>query len=263
MTIPLRSCQKRWFIIQNDGLVLGKITNETPSNDELARLEPTYLRQFKLGLFNNTEHFCAEIDSDVSIPDSLHVLPLRNALSLFNKEGYGLIVKAYSIIQWDKNHQFCSRCGSVTFPQAKVFERRCSSCGLAFYPRISPSIIVLIKKKDHLLMARSPHFPAGVYGLIAGFVDVGESAEEAVKREVLEEVGLRIKNLTYVDSQAWPFPDSLMMAFTADYASGEIVIQRDEIEAAGWYKYDNLPGLPSVAISIGSKLINDFVNLFK
>ena len=109
-------------------------------------------------------------------------------------------------------------------------------------------------------MARSPHFPPGVYGLIAGFVDVGENIEEAVHREVKEEVGLQIKNLLYYGSQPWPFPDSLMLAFTADYASGEIVMDQDEIEDAGWYRHDNLPGLPSVALSIAMKLIDDFVN---
>lgn len=108
-------------------------------------------------------------------------------------------------------------------------------------------------------MARSPHFAPGVYGLIAGFVDPGENIEEAVHREVKEEVGLKIKNLVYYGSQPWPFPDSLMLAFTADYESGEIVMEPGEIEAAGWYKYNNLPGLPSSTLSIGMKLIMDFV----
>ena len=108
-------------------------------------------------------------------------------------------------------------------------------------------------------MARGPHFPPGVYGLIAGFVEIGESLEETIHREVKEEVGIEIKNLSYFGSQAWPFPDSLMIAFVADYASGEIVIDKNEIEVAGWYRYDNLPGLPSMNISIASTLLENFV----
>ena len=143
---------------------------------------PHFLRRFNLGCSNNIEYYCAEISQEIPISDTLLALPLRQALSCFINDGYGLAVKAWSVINWDKNHQFCSRCGCVTSRQAKAFERLCTSCGLSFFPRISPSIIVLIKRGDHLLMARSPHFPAGVYGLIAGFVDVGESIEEAVHR---------------------------------------------------------------------------------
>jgi NAD+ diphosphatase len=108
-------------------------------------------------------------------------------------------------------------------------------------------------------MARSPHFIPGAYGLIAGFIEVGESIEEAVHREVKEEVSINIKNLRYFGSQPWPFPDSLMIGFIADYASGEINIDHEEIEAAGWYKFDNLPGRPSTRISIASQLIEHFV----
>ena len=109
-------------------------------------------------------------------------------------------------------------------------------------------------------MARGPHFLPGVYALIAGFVESGESLEETVHREVLEEVGIYVKNLSYYGSQPWPFPDSLMIAFKADYASGDIAIDRKEIEEAGWYRYDNLPGRPSTSASISSKLLDDYVS---
>lgn len=251
-----------WFIVQNDGLLLLKKNNSLPNDTDVASLSPRFLRQINIGDFNHSHYCCAELSSEEDIPDIFHVLSLRQALALFTQGMYGMAVKAYSVINWDKNHQFCSRCGRTTVQQAKGFERLCTSCALPFFPRISPSIIVLIKKEDHLLMARSPHFLHGVYGLIAGFVDVGESAEDAVHREVMEEVGLQVKNLTYFDSQPWPFPDSLMLAYTADYASGEIAIDNVEIEAAGWYKYDSLPGRPSVATSIASKLINHFVESY-
>ncbi len=249
----------RWFIFQDNHLLLSKENNTLLVNNECLSLTPTYLRQHALGCFDNIEYHCAEIDKGITLPDTLYSLSLRQAIALFNHEKYGLLVKAWSVINWDKNHQFCSRCGVTTVHDAKLFERKCPTCALSFFPRISPSIIVRITRDDHILMARSPHFPIGVYGLIAGFVDVGESIEEAVHREVQEEVGLKIKNLKYWGSQPWPFPDSLMLAFTAEYASGEIAMDPTEIDDAGWYKHDNLPGLPSTALSIGTKLINDFI----
>src|SRR3990167_10606791 len=239
MALPLQQSQACWFIFQNDSLLLLMKNNALLNDMESASIAPYFLRQFKLGCFDHVDYYCAELGSETPISDTLHALQLRQALSLFINDDYGLAVKAWSVINWDKNHQFCSRCGCVTVHQVKGFERLCTSCGLNFFPRISPSIIVRIKRDDHLLMARSPHFPQGVYGLIAGFVDVGESIEEALHREVNEEVGLQIKNLLYFGSQPWPFPDSLMLAFTADYASGEIIMEQNEIEDANWYKHDN------------------------
>ncbi len=250
------------FIFKKGELLLLKINNGLPFVEEIKTLTPHFVRRFELGPLNNLNYFCAEIDQEIFIPEVFHVLPLRHALSLLNDNLICLAVKAYSVIRWDKNHQFCGRCGRRTVHKPPGFERSCMLCHLSFFPRISPSIIVLIKKTDHLLMARSPHFLPGVYGLISGFIDIGESIEEAVHREVKEEVGIKIKNLNYFGSQQWPFPDSLMIAFTADHLSGDIIINSDEIEEAGWYKYNNLPGKPQTSASIASKLIEAFVNLY-
>lgn len=258
MNSPLKPSKTLWFVFHNDKLLLLKENYTLLNEQQSALIAPHFIRQFSLGCFYHTEYHCAELSPETPIPEAFHAMALRQALSFFN-EGYGLAVKAWSVINWDKNHQFCSRCGGRTVHQSTTFERLCLSCGLSFYPRISPSIIVRIKKDDHILMARSPHFAPGVYSLIAGFVDVGESIEETVHREVREEVGLEIKNLSYWGSQPWPFPDSLMLAFTADYASGDIIMAPDEIEDAGWYKHDNLPGLPSTALSIAMKLIDEFI----
>lgn len=250
------------FIVQGEKILVYKNNNELPVDTDLESIAPHFLRRFELGIFNEISYFCAELDPKSLIPEIFRLLSLRNTLSLLNCDNYRIAVKAYSVILWDKNHQFCSRCGSRTIRKVQGFERTCTLCHLSFFPRISPSIIVLIKKEEHLLMVRSPNFLPGVYGLIAGFVEVGESIEEAVHREVKEEVGIKIKNLNYFGSQQWPFPDSLMIAFTADYCSGDITINPDEIEEAGWYKYDNLPGRPQSSISIASKLIEAFVKLY-
>jgi NAD+ diphosphatase len=132
---------------------------------------------------------------------------------------------------------------------------QCPSCGLLTYPRISPAVMVLIRRGDELLLARSPHFRSGMYSALAGFVEAGETVEHAAVREVREEVGVEIANLRYFQSQPWPFPDSLMLAFFADYAGGEITPDPSEIEAAGWFAIDELPTLPD-PVSIARRLID-------
>lgn len=167
------------FIIQNDGLLLLKKNNRLPFDEDIKTLSPHFLRRFELGVLNNSDYFCAEIDQEVFIPEVFHVLSLRQALALINANAYCLAVKACSVIRWDKHHQFCSHCGSHTvIHKAQGFERSCMLCHLSFFPRISPSIIVLIKKADHLLMARSPNFLPGVYGLIADLLTQGKVSKK-------------------------------------------------------------------------------------
>ena len=189
---------------------------------------------------------------------NIQCMPIKEALHVIDFQQFPIFARSISIIQWDNNHQFCGKCGGKTILGMQQFERHCPSCEINYYPRISPAIIVLIHKGNEILMARSPHFPKGVYALIAGFVDAGESLEEAVHREVFEEVGIKIKNLSYNSSQPWPFPDSLMIGFNAEYESGDINIDKNELEEAGWYHYDQLPGLPSFKMSISLKMIKQF-----
>lgn len=254
-----------WFIFQNDRMMITKdivnqfIENKLITTPLIGDVKNFFLRQYLIVQSNDFIVYCAELSSDHPVPANIDLISLRKALELLGKDWYNIAVKAYAIINWDKNHQYCGRCGTKTAHKPKTFERVCPSCSLVFYPRISPSIIVLIEKGDQILMARGHHFIPGAYGLIAGFIESGESAEDAVHREVKEEVGLKIKNLRYFGSQSWPFPDSLMIAFTAKYASGKIIINRAEIEDAGWYRIDNLPGRPSSSISIARKLVDHFI----
>jgi NAD+ diphosphatase len=136
--------------------------------------------------------------------------------------------------------------------------KKCPNCGLLHFPRLAPAIIVAIERGDRLLMARSRRFTTGMYSVLAGFVEPGESLEETVAREVKEEVGISLKDIKYFGSQPWPFPHSLMIGFTATYASGEIVMDDSEIEDAGWFTVDSLPPLPG-KISIARKLIDGFI----
>lgn len=253
--------KKRWLIIRNEDILVLNGNDVYLDESNVFSLKPYFLRHFSLGSLDGIEYLAAEVEANFEFQGSYEFVSLRHALSLMAPEHYSTGVKAYSVIHWDRSHQFCGHCGKNTIAREKQFERFCHSCNVSFFPRISPSIIVLIHKNDHLVMARSPHFPSGVYGLIAGFVEAGETLEEAVHREVEEEVGLKVKNISYVGSQPWLFPDALMLAFTAEYNSGDIIIDNEEIEDAGWYRYDDLPGRPSLAISIASKVLDDFVSL--
>ena len=132
------------------------------------------------------------------------------------------------------------------------------ACKLSVYPRISPAVIVLVERGDEILLARSPHFVPGVYSTLAGFVEPGETLEGTVRREIHEEVGVHVDNICYFGSQPWPFPNSLMIGFRADYASGDLTIDGVEIEAAGWFRRDNLPKLP-FKVSIARSLIEAFL----
>lgn len=252
---------KHWFIFQQEHLLFIHHLDELqlPTDILLSNLNMRFNNQHTLGIFNDVNCICAELSPDIILPSNIKPIPLRKALDMLGNDWFVVAAKAASILKWYRNHQFCGHCGNTTSYHPTMFECSCLNCGLTFYPRISPSIIVLIKKGDHILMSRSPHFSPGVYALIAGFIEAGESIEDAVHREVKEEVGIDVKNLHYFGSQFWPFPDSLMIGFTADYAGGELVIDHREIEAAGWYRYDNLPGKPSSNISIAKKLIDHFV----
>lgn len=183
---------------------------------------------------------------------------LRSVFSLLPEEHLELANRAIQIVEWDRDHQFCSRCRAATEIQDGERSRKCPRCGLIAYPRLSPAVIVLVERGDEILLARSPHFLPGVYSTLAGFVEPGETLEQTVAREIEEEVGVRVRDVRYFGSQPWPFPNSLMIGFRARYAGGDLMLDPDEIEDAGWFRADTLPKLPS-PISIARALIEAFL----
>lgn len=248
--------KKLWVVIQNSLIVLANDDGVFLKDKDIIWDQDKLIRKFHI---DNSQYMVAELHENIVLNNKFKTITLRQALSSVDMHQFSLLAKAFSIIHWDKSHKFCGHCGNATVKQKNKYERLCAACNVSFFPRISPSIIVLIHDKDKLIMARSPHHAPGVYGLIAGFVEVGETIEETVHREVKEEIGLEIKNLVYKGSQPWPFPDTLMLGFTAEYASGKINIDKNELEHADWYKYDNIPGRPSLQISIANKLLDEFI----
>ena len=178
----------------------------------------------------------------------------RSWLSRLPESWYGLVSTALQVGAWMSNHRFCGRCGSQARRLEHEFAMHCDNCGHRNYPRISPCIITLVTHGESLLLARSPRFPPGRYSTLAGFIEPGESAEQAVHREVHEEVGLKLGRLRYIRSQAWPFPHSLMLGYLVEAASRRIVIDGHEIEDAAWFSPRQLPQLPPL-YSISRELI--------
>lgn len=176
-----------------------------------------------------------------------------NLRSLFGRTDhmmFSLAARAIQVVEWYRTHRYCGRCGGLNETHPRDRAMVCDRCGIHAYPRLSPSIIVLIHKGDEVLLARNHRFPAGMYSTLAGFIEPGENVEETLVREVKEEVGVDVTNLMYQGSQSWPFPNSLMLGFHAEYAGGEIVCQPDEIADAAWFNLGSLPNIPGkVAIS--------------
>lgn len=162
------------------------------------------------------------------------------------------------ILHWHKEHCFCGKCGTAMKNRKTELAKICPACEFVSFPRLSPAVIMSVTRGNQILLGRAPRFPPGMYSTLAGFVEPGETLEEAVKREVREEVNIRINNIQYVASQPWPFPHSIMIGFSASYVDGEIEIDNHELEDAKWFSVRNLPALPS-KITIARLLIDNFI----
>ncbi|AWN22841.1 NAD(+) diphosphatase [Deinococcus irradiatisoli] len=243
-----------WLIFSGDRLLLdGEL--QTPSRQPEGTEGEVYL-----GDQEGREVWAARLSGPASAPYTLHRLRTLHGQvpdALWVLGGY-----AYQIVEWDRTHRYCGFCATPTVADAAERVRRCPNCGLSVYPRLAPAVMVLLTRRHEgrpqVLLCRSPHFALGMYSANAGFVEPGETVEHAAHREMKEETNLEITNLRYFASQPWPFPHSLMLAFSAEYAGGEIIAQPGEIEDARWFDYDDLPTLPGRA-SIARRLIEAVV----
>jgi NAD+ diphosphatase len=211
-----------------------------------------------------THYVAAEVADDTAPPAGMNFYGLRQLYGRLPDEQFSLAGRAVQIVDWDRTHQYCGRCATPMALQDHERAKKCPACGLTVYPRLSPAIIVAVVRRfeegPRLLLARSHRHPSGMFSVLAGFVEPGETLETTVRREVKEEVGLDVTNIRYFGSQPWPFPNSLMLAFTADYAGGDIRLEEEEIAEAGWYTPANLPLIPP-PISIARRLIDWYITL--
>jgi len=230
-----------------------------PEVKELNLSEP--VEMLRVGEIGDNDCYAFEMESKL-LPEGCKAIDFRQALKLMDTHDVAASNRARQMLYWNEEHKFCGHCGKLTELSTVEAAKVCPSCKARFYPRIMPAVIIAITKGDKLLLAHNFKFRDGLYSLIAGFVEAGESLEEAVAREIYEEIHIKVKNIKYFDSQSWPFPQSLMLGFTAEYDSGEIVVDGEEIADAKWFKIDNMPLLPSNG-SISRRLIDCFIESCK
>lgn len=204
-------------------------------------------------------YYLLQVDNDPAPSLGADLKSLRSLLFSQSELAFTLAGKAAQLIDWYGSHRFCGACGTQTANHPEQRAVICNSCKRHYFPRINPCAIMLIVDGDKILLARSARFKSDFFSCLAGFMEVGETAEETVAREVREEVGLEIENIRYLKSQSWPFPSQLMLGFIADYKSGDIVPEPGEIAEANWYHVDDLPTVPSPAISVAGELIQYYV----
>ncbi|TXH92957.1 MAG: NAD(+) diphosphatase [Pseudomonas sp.] len=232
-----------WALLRSSQGFLSDTNGVLFPREWLKRQELPVVAEHGLGHFDGEPVWLLSLERPVELPGCFWQ-GLRHFMLQADYPIFRMLSFAEQVGHWDINHRFCGRCGQRTVQVPGERCLRCPACGLDSYARISPSMIVLVSRGDELLLARSPRFVSGVYSTLAGFVEPGESVEECVVREVREEVAIEVGNLRYLGSQGWPFPHSLMLGFHAEYVSGEIVPQADEIEDARWFHIDHLPPLP-------------------
>jgi NAD+ diphosphatase len=245
----------------SDMLVLGTAgaTPEVPSWDELRAWNIAAIRYQYLGTLDGEPCWSAELPPGVQLPNGAALSGLRSLYDGLSEFHYAIAGRAAQIVAWDRDHQHCGRCGDPTERVAGERGRRCAKCDFTAYPRVSPAIIVLIERGDQILLARGRAFVPRRFGIIAGFVEPGESLEDAVRREVREEVGIELGDIDYFGSQPWPFPHGIMIGFRASHLRGEITLGDGELAEAGWYGTDGLPEIPA-KLSIARRLIDDWAD---
>jgi NAD+ diphosphatase len=256
--VPLLDLPDDWTgaitVVVKQGNVL--LVDDHP--DDVAPGAPSLL----LGTLDGAACWAVDLDgdgvADLALDLDGGLVPLMGLYGRVDDVRWTLAGRAVQLVDWDRTHRYCGRCATPTEPATGERARRCPACGLLAFPRLAPAVITLIERDGEALLARGRTFPVPMYSCVAGFVEPGETLEQAVHREVHEEVGVELADVRYIASQPWPFPHSLMIGFEATWASGEIVIDESEIVDAQWFRADDLPMIPP-GMSIARTLIDRWV----
>lgn len=253
---------KYWFIFVKDAVMLEKKQNGVYAIP-FSEVAPIALKPWThvmeiAPMSDGTEVCAASIDYPVTDNPRFEMCGLRQSYYKINEEFYLKAGKCHELLYWDKNTKFCGVCGAPMAMSTPI-SKKCTNCKKEIWPQLATAVIVLIHRGDQVLLVHAKNFVNNhIYGLVSGFVETGETLEEAVHREVKEETGITIANLSYFGSQPWPYPCGLMVGFNADYVAGEIHLQRSELERGSWFSKDALPPLPE-KLSIARRMIDDWL----
>lgn len=247
------------FAVKEMSLLVRKLGDEIefPALDDLEQIGLDAAELEYLGALDGKHCYYTNLHGGVQIPEGMKLEGLRTLLGVFEESLTMVAGRALHLANWQRKNKFCGVCGSSTVPMPKERALSCTSCDNVIYPRISPAIIIAIVNENKLLLAHNKNFPGRRFSIIAGFMEPGETFEDCAKREAFEEVGIQIKNIRFFGSQPWPFPDSLMVGLTAEYAGGELKPDGVEIDEAGWFSCEQLPEVPGT-FSIAGRLIQWF-----
>lgn len=260
-SLPIAKQDNDYIFIYKDNQILiikDKNTIRLTTRKDLKNYIDNFKNCLYLGDLDGIHCYTLEIQNFLNI-SNFDFITLRQLTPYISQELFLACGRAYQILHWYNNTKYCGRCGSRNKIQDNEISKTCPNCSLVTYPKISPAIIVTVTKGDKILLAHNKNFPEGMHSNVAGFLEPCETLEDCVKREVYEETGIKIKNIKYFGNQPWPFPDSIMIGFFAEYESGEIKVDGEEIECANWFTKDNLPKLPE-KYTIARKMIDTFLD---
>jgi NAD+ diphosphatase len=252
-------CPVSWFAFNNKKMLVRTVDCSVtiPLVKDMTDLGLHPVNVLYLGLLDSVHCFACNVP-DQEAPEGMEFRGLRALFGRLDTESFSVALRALHLVEWDRFYRYCTACGTSLVRMEKIRAKECPKCAFIAYPRISPAVIVLVEREDRILLARAVAFEEEMYSVLAGFVEPGEALEDTVRREVREETGIDVKEIKYFGSQPWPFPDSLMIGFVAQYAGGEIEIDREEIRDARWFTAENLPTVPG-KMSIARELIDWFI----
>ena len=249
--------KRYYFVFCKEDLLLEKLPDGTytiPLQEEAPTELKPWTNVMNITPLDGVEVKTYRIDAPITESSNYEMCGLRQSWARLPKNLYLKAGKCQELLYWDMNTHFCGVCGAPMRMDTDI-SKKCTECGKEIWPQLATAVIVLIHRGDEVLLVRAKNFKRDYYGLVAGFVETGETREEAVAREAFEETGVTITNICYFGSQPWPYPCGLMVGFNADYVSGEIHLQQSEIAKGGWFRKDNLPNIPE-KLSIARMLLD-------